>query len=415
MMRTKITVATLLGLMLTGCSADGGGATATATDSNATESETESDSDDEDSDENSNSNTNPSTESETENPTTTDTTLTTDPDSSSTEPAESSSGGDECTPQDICDADDDCAPGQTCTGCLCFGEGMGCAQWGEGAFGDCVTPLGMVDNSACMSDGGACLVDDPAAPQDGVCFFDCTEPCDCPEPPDGFDEQVACMDLTGEGTADCFIDCGGGADCPEGMYCFAGTACFFGDAPMGLPPYSDCVNIEGQCEAGTCIVDDPANPVWGACSPACEKDADCPDPGTGEAAATCTDISGEGDFFCILPCNAQTSCPDGMACEMPPGICSWDLVPPWGDCENGLPATECLPTDQCVDTPEGGICGSPCEAVGECPDAPDTGTAVVECDDLGAGDVCHLSCAMGETCPDGMTCFDTNYCHFATL
>jgi len=404
MMRTKITVTTILGLALMGCPADGGNATATATDSNATESDTESDSD-EDSNSNSNSNTNDSTESETDNPTTTDTTLTTDPDSSSTEPAETSTGGDECTEADACIEDTDCLPGQTCIGCLCIGQGMGCAEWADaGVYGDCV------NEGSSVCDGGSCLGGGEGI---GVCFFTpCETACDCPQPPAGFEEQVTCENITAMGEEpDCFIGCAGGLDCPEGMGCFQGAICMFGvEVVMGLPPYSDCVNMPGaMCEDGFCLVDDTDDPTFGTCANACEDAGDCVVPETGDIMPVCNDFGG-GTTLCQLECAPADTCPDGMECQF--GYCGWAEVAPYGDCENNPPAEACLAPDTCIDTAEGGICGSPCMDAGDCEAAPATGDAVVQCTDLGDGNICNLSCAMGETCPNGMDCFNDLYCHF---
>lgn len=416
MMRTRFTVTTirstaaaLVGLLAAACSSDGGNATATegnGSSETGTASAT-------DTDTASASNSNSNSASVTDTTPTTEGTAT-DPDSSSTDPTvadSSSSGGDGCTPEDACIEDTDCAPGQTCIGCLCLGEPTGCAQWGEGAYGDCIAE----GNAACMADGGGCLT---AAEDIGVCFFSgCETPCDCPQPPKGFEDQVACESISaGDEILDCFIECGP-EECPEGMFCVQGTICMFGEAPMGLPDYGDCVNVEGQCDSGVCLSNNPMAPEWGFCSPNCTEDADCAVPETGDAAPACVDATGQGDpLFCILPCVEETVCPDGMYCELGFGICAWDVIepppPPYGDCETMPVEDACAPTDICIDTPEGGICGGACEDATECPAAPDTGDAVVTCADLGAGNVCHLSCAMGETCPDGTECFNDQYCHF---
>lgn len=392
-MRTRFTVTTILGLLVAACSSDGG--SATATDGNG-------------SSETGTSNSNSNSNSATDTTPTTDSTAT-DPDSSSTDPTvadSSSSGGDGCTPEDECIEATDCAPGQTCIGCLCLGEPTGCAQWGEGAYGDCIAE----GNAACMADGGGCLT---AAEDIGVCFFSgCKTPCDCPQPPKGFEEQVACESINkGDEVLDCFIECGP-EECPEGMFCVGGTICMFGEAPVGLPPYSDCVNVEGQCEDGFCLVDNVDDPTVGACANNCQDATDCVAPETGDAVPACNDFG--GTTLCVLECDAGVTCPDGMACLG--GLCTWEEIvpppPPYGDCETMPVEDACAPTDTCIDTPEGGICGGTCVDATECPAAPATGDAVVTCADLGAGNVCHLSCAMGETCPDGTECFNDLYCHF---
>jgi hypothetical protein len=52
-----------------------------------------------------------------------------------------------------------------------------------------------------------------------------------------------------------------------------------------------------------------------------------------------------------------------------------------------------------------------CKDVCDCFAPPATGNAEVICDTIISGDElgCALSCANGETCPDGMECFD-NLC-----
>lgn len=415
MMRTRFTVttirstaATLLGLLVAACSSDGGNATATegnGSSETGTASVT-------DSDTVSASNSNSNSASVTDTTPTTEGTAT-DPDSSSTDPTvadSSSSGGDGCTEKDECIEDTDCAPGQTCIGCLCLGEPTGCAQWGEGAYGNCAAD----GQAACMSDAGGCIGNgDPGV---GVCFFsDCTEPCDCPQPPKGFETQVACESISaGDDSLDCFIECGGGLECPEGMGCIGNTICMFGVDIQ--PAYGDCINNVGAaCEGGNCIVTNMEGSA-GWCAPACDAVGDCPVPETGTAEVICTDVTDDMMNECLLNCAEGLICPDGMVCDAGFNICIWEEVvpppPPWGDCET-MPVEEaCAPTDTCIDTPEGGICGGACEDATECPAAPDTGDAVVTCADLGAGNVCHLSCAMGETCPDGTECFNDQYCHF---
>lgn len=336
---------------------------------------------------------------------TTDTTLTTDPDSSSTEPGtESSSGGDQCTEKDECIVDEDCLLGQSCLGCLCFGEPKGgCAEWGDGAWGNCVEE----GNTVC--DGGTCL---GAGEGVGICFFSpCETPCDCPQPPKGFEEQVTCASITmGDETLDCYIGCGGGAECPEGMGCVQNTICMFG-VEEGVD-YGNCVATPPDPCDGVCLSNNPLDPAWGFCGGGCMEDGDCSTPETGDAVANCIDYSGEGDMACVLACGANTVCPDGMYCETEFGICAWDVAEPWSNCIDDPP--QVCPTDHtCVSTEaDVGVCGGPCDDVMDCDPAPATGTAVAQCTDLGAGNVCNLGCAMGETCPDGMACVAETYCAF---
>lgn len=349
-----------------------------------------------------------SAESSTDPDPTTETTLTTDPDSSTTEPPateSSSDGGDDCTEKDECMVAEDCLLGQSCVGCMCFGEPKGgCAEWADaGAYGNCV------EEGDGVCDGGGCL---GAGEGVGVCFFsDCETPCDCPQPPKGFEEQVQCQSITqGDETLDCFIGCANGLECPEGMGCVQNTICMFG-VEEGLPPYSDCVNVPGaMCEDGYCLVDSVEDPTFGTCADACGDAADCDVPATGDVAPVCNDF-GNNIFLCQLECTPQDTCPDGMECQF--GYCGWaELPPPYGDCENNPDEDACAPTDTCAATKDGSVCAAACDMAADCPAAPATGDAPVTCDDLGNGDVCYLSCAGGETCPDGMICSGTTNCVF---
>ncbi|MBX7077703.1 MAG: choice-of-anchor J domain-containing protein [Nannocystaceae bacterium] len=343
--------------------------------------------------------------------------------SSSTDPTVADSSGSSSTGGCMgdCQVDGDCLPGQSCIECLCIGEPNGCAQWGEGAYGDCVTDDNMVDNTACMSDAGQCLVDNTGTPTAGACFFTCTETCDCPQPPAGFEAQVTCSDLTGEGDNDCYIDCGGGGDCPDGMYCFAGTLCFWGEEPQGVGPYGDCVNPQAMCDGGVCIVDDTMNPTVGVCGENCTDATDCSAAPGGTAPPACIDLSGMGDNFCVLDCSGGEMCPDGMIC-VGNNLCIWEVmappppeVPGYGDCANN-PDETCAMGEQCVDDASGGVCSEPdCTMPSDCPEAPATGDAPVACGDIGLGAAsCYLDCSAGQTCPDGMECVDDQHCHWAS-
>lgn len=404
-MRNIPSVATVLAslTLVTGCPDDGTNASGTATEGEDTSSSGGNDDD--------NTLTSPDT---TVSSTMTDPT-TTSPDTT----ADSSSSEGETGCMGECVDETDCLPGQSCISCLCVGEPSGCAMWGEGMYADCVADDGSVDNSMCGGTG-QCLVDDPDAPESGVCFFSgCTEMCDCPQPPAGFEDQVTCMDVTGEGDNDCFIDCGGGAECPDGMYCFMGTACFWGEAPMGIPPYGDCVNMAGQCEGGICISDNPMDPSFGGCNPPCMDVGDCPDAPSGDAPVVCDDLTGDMMNECFLDCSGDQTCPDGMVCVDQFGLCAWEFIPPpepgYGDCANNDAAEACIGTETCLDDASGSVCTATCTMADECPDAPATGDAPVTCDDLGMGNTCYLDCSAGQTCPDNMECLDDSYCHFVAL
>ena len=87
----------------------------------------------------------------------------------------------------------------------------------------------------------------------------------------------------------------------------------------------------------------------------------------------------------------------------------------FGDCANNPPGAVCLPQENCL--VDGGLMFGVCSDVNcvtplDCPVAPPGGTAPVLCTDFtgGGGPECILSCAMGETCPPGMTCYAGQLC-----
>lgn len=323
-----------------------------------------------------------------------------------------SSDGSESGCSGECQTADDCMPGQSCLACVCVGEPTGCAQWGAGAFGDCVAE----GNGACEGNG-TCIVDNPNNATAGVCFAGCEMPCDCPQPPAGFETQVACEDLTGEGDNDCFIDCSSDP-CPDGMFCFMDTLCFWGDAPEDVPPYGDCVNAgAGQCAEGICISDDPADPTFGACFSPCMDAGDCPASPGGTAVVSCDNITNDNMPECFLDCSGGATCPDGMACIAGFNLCAWEVVAPpepgYGNCNDLEPAMACLETETCFTDDTGSICSGTCTMPADCPPAPASGDAPVACADVGAGAAqCYLDCSGGQTCPDGAVCVDNSYCHY---
>jgi hypothetical protein len=239
-----------------------------------------------------------------------------------TDPTLSDSGGESEASDDGCAGeclvDDDCATGQTCIGCICFGNSPGCEDYGAGIFADC-TPG---DNSVCESDSAGCLVDNVLTPTAGVCFFPCAEICDCPAPPAGFESQLACDDLTEAGENECYINCEGGGECPPDMFCFANTICFFGSPPAEIPLYGDCLDQRGQCDDGFCMAG--ADGGYAVCAQACDVEGDCAAPTSGDAPVLCTDVTEDEQTECILDCSAGQTCPDGMACDPDGfGVCVW--------------------------------------------------------------------------------------------
>lgn len=96
------------------------------------------------------------------------------------------------------------------------------------------------------------------------------------------------------------------------------------------------------------------------------------------------------------------------------------IDPGYGDCANMPPGSVCLPQENCL--VDGmlmfGVCSDVnCTTELDCPPAPAGGTAPVACVDFtgGGSTECILSCAMGETCPAGMSCFAGEICAWAEI
>lgn len=201
-----------------------------------------------------------------------------------------------------------------------------------------------------------------------------------------------------------------------------------GCVPSGAGNYADCLaedqtisNAVCANAAATCIVNDVANPFIGACAVQnCVDACGCPPhPGTGTAPVTCEDLTGDALPECWLDCSGGDTCPDGMQCWADT-LCLWpnmsDGTTPYDDCVNN-PNSVCGLDGLCivdnVMTPSIGVCSDPCTNVADCPAAPPTGTAPVTCTNLIGGNPdseCILSCSLGQTCPNGMSCFSNNFC-----
>lgn len=138
--------------------------------------------------------------------------------------ASSSSEGSGCPPGSECTADEHCPLGAICLACICIG---GCELEGSGTYGACLLADGSSDTAVCRDDAAVCIVDTIEMPTVGVCLSGCADACDCPPFPGGFDEQVTCEDLSGDGIGDCYLDCAGGQSCPDDMTCVADTVCMW--------------------------------------------------------------------------------------------------------------------------------------------------------------------------------------------
>jgi hypothetical protein len=146
------------------------------------------------------------------------------------------------------------------------------------------------------------------------------------------------------------------------------------------------------------------------------------DPSTSVGETTVTDPTTSGNESSSSgpppECMVPGDCPNNETCSGM-GECV-ALCMPWGTgsygpCLNDLggvdPVNVCGANHFCVADPhpyEVTACISQaCVDACDCPAPPATGDAVVTCASITSGDMindCYLSCANGETCPDGMEC-----------
>jgi hypothetical protein len=241
--------------------------------------------------------------------------------STSTGDASSSTTGPSCSSFDECREASDCPlPEAQCRDCACVG-GIGCVRWGSsGAWGQCLID-GMADVDACEADDALCLPDQTPRPTGATCVFPgCDDACDCPQPPAGFEGQVACGDVANNGGAstECYVSCERGLACPEGWSCAQELYCVQAGLES-LDPWSPC-DVTSLCPAtesgadGICF-----DLVMGSvCSTeGCVDDDDCFEaPASGMSPPTCADMTGDGMAECFLDCSNGRACPDGMTCEL---------------------------------------------------------------------------------------------------
>jgi hypothetical protein len=182
---------------------------------------------------------------------------------------------------------------------------------------------------------------------------------------------------------------------------------------------ADAVDLAacGSNEA-VCLIDNPHQPSAGVCSYSpCEADCDCPP--MADADVLCGEIVAGLDKHCYVDCSQGQLCPSGMFC-WGGYVCAFPVGEggtPYGDCINAPAEEACGAGQQCLlddqAAPTFGVCAKMgCEDLSQCPPAPATGNAVLSCGPViySPHDACYLDCSNGETCPDGMVCYDSTTC-----
>lgn len=233
-----------------------------------------------------------------------------------------------------------------------------------------------------------------------------------------------------EATTDgyCVAFCGPEETCPEGSLCSFG-----GDGDLGCIPSCDpfapdcpdaseeCLFLVGYSEFATCVGGPSGSPteVGDECHGWCGEGLGC----------VSAEVFGPGCAFdecCTALCDADHACSNpeqtclGECAQSPEGIsvCGVPLPPdpmqcPPDDAEPNYPW--CSAIAGCDESWGGGndcvdvcFCHLQCETPADCP-VPATGNPTLECERVIDGGSCVLSCANGETCPDGMYCDDELY------
>lgn len=246
--------------------------------------------------------------------------------------------------RDGCQSSDDCTqvsapvcdetggtPGR-CVPCLvdddCLGasQGVTCNVPARTCVAPCVS-FGQGGTPSCPL-GGVC--------EDGVRCVECLADDDC-----GAD---ATCDLVSKTCLEAPVElcgaCGQDSDCVDGGLCHGvayGASGFIGERVCGTdctdtpcPRGFDCAFIGSpvrgkQCIPTNSVVEFPTCAAWrdAVAQQECSFNLQCGAAGYGDSL--CLDVSGGG--LCVLPCSAETDCPQDYRCEPPPpdvdvaGVC----------------------------------------------------------------------------------------------
>lgn len=227
-------------------------------------------------------------------------------------PGDSSSSGDPaCT---------GCGSNETCDdagGCQSVCPG-GWAPLGN--YGQCLNEWGGFANDAmCGADSNStCIYWNDPVEATACSVQQCASVCDCPAPPPTGTATVACGNITGGMTPDCYLSCANGETCPDGMTCRDGAVCV--TEPSPLPMYGNCENVAAGCAVGSCIYY-----IGGSvCMATCNGGGNCdPSPPGSMYQATCNAVvfPPEGSE-CYIPCGNNDDCPFYMGCHNN-GFCVW--------------------------------------------------------------------------------------------
>lgn len=290
-----------------------------------------------------------------------------------------------------------------------------------GVWADCV------DGEDCMSSAGTCV--STGQPGEGSCVFTptgsgCVDACECPPAPSTGLAIVTCADIPDadgnlDGINSCYLSCDNGETCPDGQVCFLDLLCVHTNTPPGPPvePYQGCAPPLFPCPIGaTCLQDDSDNPTVGTCAQAgCVESTDCPRAPEGGTAA-CSNVDGIPGLECTLACSDDEGCPTGATCFGE--LCAYPT--PVAGYQPCVPVSACQASEAChqlAGDPSYSVCAQQdCQDAADCPVADYGGDAPVACGDTGDGaTMCYLDCALGQTCPPGMTCVDNEVCAFESL
>jgi MYXO-CTERM domain-containing protein len=282
----------------------------------------------------------------------------------------------------VCNDNNPCTQGDTCTGGVCGGAAVVCAALDgchaagacNPATGQCSNPL-KPDGSAC-SDNNGCTQTDTC--QSGVCVG--SMPVMCP-PPDACHVAGACDVSTGMCSNPPKLD---GTACDDGNSCTQSDICLGGMCTGGNPVV--CPAPDGCHDAPTC------NPMTGVCdNPAKADGSPCDDGNPCSQTDTCQAGICVGGNPVI--CAAKDSCHTAGLCNPATGMCSEPTKADGTACDDGDACTQ-------IDSCQAGICAG---------SAPVTCSAKDACHEVGACDPLSGMCN-DPFKPEGTSCDDQNEC-----